>query len=90
MSKKRLPDARWWTMRRAQSNKPSTYTCPICGRYLSAMAPHALIAPEGDMDRRRHAHFQCVANAGLPDYGTWKKTQPKPPSRLAHLFRRKG
>ena len=76
-------------MRRAHSRKPATYTCPICGRYLTAMSEHALIAPEGDMERRRHAHLQCVARAGLPTYDDWRKTQPKPPGLFARLFRRR-
>jgi hypothetical protein len=76
-------------MRRAHSNKPATYTCPICGRYLAAMTEHALIAPEGDMERRRHAHLECVARAGLPTYDDWRKTQPREPGFFARLFRRK-
>jgi hypothetical protein len=92
MSKRRgrraLPAARWWTMRRAHSNKPATYTCPLCGRYLAAMSEHALIAPEGDMERRRHAHLQCVAAARLPTYDDWRGTQPKPPGLLSRLLRR--
>jgi hypothetical protein len=50
-------------VRPAQNRKPATYTCPICGRYLPALIPHALIAPEGDRSRRRHAHIACVAAA---------------------------
>ena len=72
-------------MRRAHSNKPATYTCPLCGRYLAAMSEHALIAPEGDMERRRHAHLECVGRAKLPTYDDWAKTQPKPPGLLARL-----
>jgi hypothetical protein len=75
-------------VRRAHSNKPATYTCPICGRYLTAMSEHALIAPEGDMDRRRHAHLECVARAQLPSYDAWRKTQPREPGFFARLFRR--
>ena len=85
-----LPTARWWTVRRAQSRKPATYTCPLCGRYLAAMSEHALIAPEGDMEQRRHAHLACVAAAKLPSLEDWKKTQPKPPgllARIAKVFR---
>lgn len=51
---------RWWTARRAQSSKPATYRCPFCGALLHAMSPHVLVAPEGDVDRRRHAHLECV------------------------------
>jgi hypothetical protein len=72
-------------MRRAHSNKPATYTCPICGRYLAAMSEHVLIAPEGDMQRRRHAHLQCVSAARLPTLDDWRKTQPRPPGLFARL-----
>ncbi len=75
-------------MRRAHSNKPATYTCPICGRYLAAMSEHVLIAPEGDMERRRHAHLECVARAGLPSLDDWRKTQPRRPGWFARLIRR--
>jgi hypothetical protein len=73
---------RWWTVRPAHSNKPATYTCPFCRRRLTAMSQHALIAPEGDMERRRHAHIDCVRRARLPSYEDWKRTQPRPPSLL--------
>jgi hypothetical protein len=63
---------RWWTVRRAQSSRPATYKCPFCGGLLHAMSEHMLIAPEGDVGRRRHAHTQCVAAAHasgrLPTY----------------------
>ena len=52
------------------------------------MSEHALIAPEGDMEQRRHAHLQCVARRQLPTYDDWRKTQPKPPGIFARLFRR--
>jgi hypothetical protein len=47
-------------MRRAQGTQPRTYRCPFCGELLHAMSEHVLIAPEGDVDRRRHAHTACV------------------------------
>jgi hypothetical protein len=72
-------------MRRASSRKPATYTCPVCGRRLTAMSEHALIAPEGDMERRRHAHLECVAAARLPSYDDWRRTQPRRPGVLARL-----
>jgi hypothetical protein len=75
-------------MRRAHSTKPATYTCPICGRYLVAMSEHVLIAPEGDMEQRRHAHLDCVRAARLPTYDDWRATQPKPPGLIARLLRR--
>ena len=79
------PDAaRWWSMRRAQSSKPSTYRCPFCDRYLPALSEHVLIAPEGDMSRRRHAHTACVVaerKAGrLPSRDEWRRAQPRAPS----------
>ena len=60
----------------------------LLGQYLTAMSEHALIAPEGDMDRRRHAHSACVARAGLPSRDDWLKTQPRQPGLFARLFRR--
>jgi hypothetical protein len=72
-------------MRRASSRKPATYTCPICGRRLTAMSEHALIAPEGDMERRRHAHVECVAAARLPSYEDWRRAQPRRPGVFARL-----
>jgi len=50
-------------MRPAQSLKPASYVCPFCDGMLHATSPHALIAPEGDVSRRRHAHMECVADA---------------------------
>jgi hypothetical protein len=71
-------------MRRAQNLKPATYRCPLCGKPLPALSEHMLIAPEGDANRRRHAHTECVLkarNAGrLPTREEWLKTQPRPPS----------
>jgi hypothetical protein len=82
---------RWWSMRRAQNRKPATYRCPFCGRYLPALSEHVLIAPEGDMARRRHAHTDCVLaerKAGrLPTRDEWQGTRPRPPSRLRRWLR---
>jgi len=50
----------FWTMRRAHSSRPATYRCPFCGQLLHAMSEHLLIAPDGDAERRRHAHTDCV------------------------------
>ena len=79
-------------MRRAHSRRPSTYRCPFCGRQLHAMSDHVVVAPEGDVSRRRHAHAECVARAHaagrLPTYDDWRKTQPRPPGLLARLRRR--
>jgi len=78
-------------MRRAENRKPATYRCPICDRYLPALSEHVLIAPEGDMSRRRHAHTRCVLaerKAGrLPTRDEWGDAQPKSPSRLRRWLR---
>jgi hypothetical protein len=84
----RLEQADWWATRRAQSLKPATYRCPLCGHRLHAMSPHVLIAPEGDTARRRHAHAECVAAAHLPSYSDWRKTQPRRQGLIARLLRR--
>jgi hypothetical protein len=55
-----VDETSWWTLRRAHSNRPATYRCPFCGDLLHAMSEHVVIAPEGDVDRRRHAHLTCV------------------------------
>lgn len=79
MVDRRLPPAKWWTVRRAQNRKPATYTCPLCGRYLPALSEHVLIAPEGDSSRRRHAHTECVVAARragrLPTRDEWRSAQ---------------
>jgi len=91
----RLPaveDTRWWTLRPARSDRPATYLCPFCGRHLHAMSEHALIAPEGDVDRRRHAHTECVIAARkagtFKTYDDWREAQPRGSGLLARLFRR--
>ncbi len=88
----RLEQAQWWTIRRAQNRKPATYRCPLCGYQLHAMSEHVLIAPEGDTERRRHAHTECVraaCEAGrLPSYDEWRRNQPKPPSLFSRMRRR--
>jgi hypothetical protein len=79
----------WWSMRPAQSRKPATYRCPLCGNHLPALSEHVLIAPEGDMERRRHAHTAGVLAARkagrLPSREDWQRTQPRPPSMWARL-----
>jgi hypothetical protein len=76
--------AGWWSIRRAQNLKPATYRCPLCGRHLPALSEHMLITPEGDSQRRRHAHTECVLAARragkLPTRDEWQRTQPRPPS----------
>jgi hypothetical protein len=90
----KLPEAQWWTVRRAQNRKPATYTCPFCGKYLPALTEHVLIAPEGDSSRRRHAHTACALAARkagrLPTQEEWRREQPRPPSRLGRLLDRLG
>jgi hypothetical protein len=58
-----MENTRWWTARRAHSHRPATYRCPFCGQLLHAMSEHVVIAPEGDVERRRHAHLDCVSAA---------------------------
>jgi hypothetical protein len=69
-------EARWWTFRRAQSLRPRTYTCPFCGELLHAMSEHVVLAPEGNVDRRRHAHTECArrerAVGRLLTYDEWQ------------------
>ena len=82
-------DARWYTVRRATSSKPATYTCPLCGRFLPALSEHALVLPDGDPSRRRHAHTACVVKARragrLP---LREEVEPPRPGLLARLRRR--
>jgi hypothetical protein len=88
----RLEPADWWAIRRASSQKPATYRCPLCGHQLHAMTEHQLIAPEGDASRRRHAHSECVLAARrdgrLPLREEWLATQPPRPSLLRRLLGR--
>ena len=92
MPARKLPKARWWTLRRAQNRKPATYTCPLCGRFLPALSEHMLILPEGDGSRRRHAHSQCVMAARkagrLPTRGEWLATQPRQPGLVRRVIDR--
>ena len=73
--------ARWWAMRPAQNLKAASYVCPICDSMLHATSEHALIAPEGDLSRRRHAHLECVADAHkrgkLLTEDEWRKKQSR-------------
>ena len=88
----RLEKARWWTVRRVSSRKPATYRCPLCGLRLHAMSEHVLIAPVGDLARRRHAHRECVeaarAAGRMPSIDEWRATQPRRPSLISRLLRR--
>ncbi len=88
------PRPRWWSARRAQNLKPSTYRCPLCGQHLPALSEHVLIAPEGDSSRRRHAHTRCVMAARragkLPTREEWQATQPRRPGLLRRITARLG
>jgi hypothetical protein len=83
-------DARWWTMRPAQNLKPASYVCPLCDGLLHATSEHALIAPEGDVSKRRHAHLECVVAARkrgeLPTEDEWRKASGG--SRIGRRSRR--
>jgi hypothetical protein len=87
-----MEEAQWWALRPAQSSKPATYVCPFCGHRLHAMSRHALIAPEGNVERRRHAHMECVGAARaagtFKTYDDWRAEQPRQPGRLRRLFGR--
>jgi hypothetical protein len=84
--------AAWYAVRRAQNRKPATYTCPFCGRYLLALSEHVLVTPEGDSQRRRHAHPGCATRARaagrLPSRSEWLRAQPRPPAWWRRLLRR--
>jgi hypothetical protein len=73
------PAPRWWEVRSAQSLKPATYRCPLCGEHLPALGEHMLMFPEGDHGRRRHAHTRCVLNARragrLPTRAEWQRAE---------------
>jgi hypothetical protein len=81
-------------MRPAQNLKPSTYTCPFCGKRLASMSEHVLIAPEDDRSKRRHAHMECVRKARaagkLPTRDEWREAERGPRrsfgERLRDLF----
>ncbi len=92
VARSKLPPARWYSVRRAQNRKPATYVCPLCGRYLPALSEHMLIAPEGDGNRRRHAHSECVMAARrdgrLPTRDEWLDSQPRPPGLLRRVIGR--
>ena len=79
-------------MRRAQNRKPATYRCPLCGNYLPSLSEHTLIAPEGDAERRRHAHTQCVmtarARGQLPTRDEWLANQPPGPGLWRRIISR--
>jgi hypothetical protein len=82
-------DARWYAVRPAQSTKPATYRCPLCGRHLPALSAHMLVLPEGDSSRRRHAHSECVMSARRSGRLPLRdEAEPRPPGLLTRLLRR--
>ena len=84
-----LSKARWYVVRRATNTKPATYTCPLCGRFLPALSEHALILPDGDPRRRRHAHTACVVKARRAGRLPFREeVEPPRPGLLARLLRR--
>ena len=75
-----MTEPEWWEVRRrVSSSRPATYRGPFCNRLLHAMSDHVLIAPEGDSNRRRHAHVECVARAReagrFLTYDDWRTAQ---------------
>jgi hypothetical protein len=86
--------ARWWTMRPAQNLKPATYVCPFCDGMLHATSEHALVAPEGDVSKRRHAHLECVVAARkrgeLPTEDEWRAASGASRRRLPGPRRSRG
>ena len=84
-----LSKAPWYVVRRATNTKPATYTCPLCGRFLPALSEHALILPDGDPRRRRHAHTACVVKARRAGRLPFREeVEPPRPGLLARLLRR--
>jgi hypothetical protein len=82
-------DARWYGVRPAQSTKPATYRCPLCGRHLPALSEHLLVLPEGDASRRRHAHTTCVMAARRSGRLPLREdVEPRRRGLLARLLRR--
>ena len=82
-------DARWYAVRPAQSTKPATYRCPLCGRHLPALVEHLLVVPDGDISRRRHAHTDCVMRARRAGRLPLRdEVEPRRPGLLARLLRR--
>jgi len=79
-------DARWYAIRPANSRKPATYRCPLCGGMLPAMSEHMLVFPEGDHTRRRHAHAACVMRARSAGRLPLREdVEPRRPGLLARL-----
>ena len=64
----------------AAASRPPTAARSANG-LLHAMSDHVLIAPEGDSNRRRHAHTDCVARARAParlrTYDDWRRERSR-------------
>ena len=86
-----LVEAEWYDVRRAQSGKPATYTCPFCPRKLPAFDEHVLIRPLGRGIGRRHAHLECAARARrdglLPSREDWLRARRRS-GRMRRWLRR--
>jgi hypothetical protein len=81
--------ARWYTVRPSAGRKPATYRCPLCGGRLPALSPHMLVLPEGDPQRRRHAHSACVMKARRAGrLALREEVEPRPPGLVARLAAR--
>jgi hypothetical protein len=56
------------------------------------MSEHVVLAPEGDVSKRRHAHADCVrvqrAGGNLPTRDEWRAAQPPRAGLLRRLLRR--
>ena len=81
--------ARWYAVRPAANRKPATYRCPLCGGRLPALSEHALVLPDGDASRRRHAHTRCVMNARRSGRLPLREdVEPRRPGLLSRLLGR--
>ena len=81
--------ARWYAVRPAANRKPSTYRCPLCGGLLPALSAHMLVVPEGQSQRRRHAHTKCVTEARKSGRLPLREdVEPRQPGLLERLLRR--
>jgi hypothetical protein len=82
-------NARWYTVRPSGNRKPVTYRCPLCGERLPALVQHMLVLPEGDPQRRRHAHTDCMLEARRSGKLPLREdVEPPQPGFLARLLRR--
>ena len=89
MARDDFRNARWYAVRPAANRKPATYRCPLCGGMLPALSEHMLILPEGEGERRRHAHSACVMAARKQGRLPLREdVEPAPPGLLSRLFGR--